>query len=885
MSIRTNLKHLSIFVILTCFVLSDNFCQSASDLPINVFLKAKGTGQTTGHIANITVTNNSNEDLNTSFGPYYVPSDGKYQPYIIPTPIQIVAKANQESIVAVIGYCTDPHLPAPPAGHSLVAADQWDKDSPLIPITQKIISHTNRLQASGQIITPLSGKPEKEREVVIQQTLWWYSAGPSYNPCDHMLQSVTDHLRDTDWFPAFSDTSPPHLMPQPLIHDYFALPPSDPWFAVLKGHNNGAQIYNTLSQGIAQIADAITKVGHAAGLADFSQPKLPAGTGKTSDAMPSSHPQIANNIKITGTGRTTGHIADLTVSNPTKEPINVRIGNGEGFLIPSNGKEQPYIVPSLPIIPIESGKSVTVPVIGYCVDVRRPPVALNEPMPKIQNWVTIATAPPMPNIPAPSLSEIKSPKETIAYLISIPTKIGLSLDEAKQTLQSLPLPAAQQNWNCPLLRKFDDRFPITVFPAAISAPRTVLLPRVPDDMQDDEYLIPASINVDEMPALATPILLAAIHQITETVERIHNDETRLIKTPFANNKPKEREAVIQQTFWIYSAGLSGQPYTKKDFEANTIQQFAGTTGKDLPQNQKDQIDKGVDDFWNTFSAVGVEAKILPKPIPSADDPIKKQMEDAFGSLDKAKINIHKDEIMPGLGAEAVAKGNDVAVTPVRTPSTTVVAEEVAHSIQKSTSHSQNLPESLVLQSNETEKEPMAYPVNTACDCKEMTFNLVVKGQNSDRNKKRDNRPVSSGQESLTESENEKALIFDDWSQGDYYTINFNTFKMKCDCQNAGVIKNVECDFFPGKNKSTVTDKDRIKLESKPEKIDKKVFEIISENDGAGQKYEYKYTPQKDQPDSFTFCFSAYCKSDKCNEKENGISCGPYCITLKFRKRE
>jgi hypothetical protein len=375
----------------------------------------------------------------------------------------------------------------------------------------------------------------------------------------------------------------------------------------------------------------------------------------------------------------------------------------------------------------------------------------------------------------------------------------------------------------------------------------------------------------------------------------------LINTPFANNKDKERESVIQQTFWMYSAGLSGHAYTKNDFENNTIKQFETTTGKnygDIAQNQKDQVDKGVDDFWNTFSAVGVEAKILPKPAPPTNDPIRKEMEDVFGRLDKSNIKIHKDEKLPGVSAEAVAKGTDIATKSDNYPSPSVIAEEVVHKIQQSASQEQTLPENLELQSNEVERVPMTRPANTSCDCKEMTFNLVVRGENTDAKKNRNNRIVASGQESLSESEKNKEIILDDWEPGDYYFINFNTFKMKCDCQNAGVIKNVECDFYPNKNKKTSPNKGLIQRDSAPDKIEiefidpsdnkkknKNIFEVVKENLDKGQKLEYKYTPHKGEADSFTFCFSAYCASDKCNEKENEKSCGPYCITLKFRKRE
>ena len=86
-----------------------------------------------------------------------------------------------------------------------------------------------------------------------------------------------------------------------------------------------------------------------------------------------------------------------------------------------------------------------------------------------------------------------------------------------------------------------------------------------------------------------------------------------ISTPFSSNPEKEREAVIQQTFWIYTATTAGKEYKKEDFRANTIKQFETSTGQKfsnaLPVTQKN-VEQGVTDFWNTFEAVGVEAKVL-----------------------------------------------------------------------------------------------------------------------------------------------------------------------------------------------------------------------------------------------------------------------------------
>lgn len=128
------------------------------------------------------------------------------------------------------------------------------------------------------------------------------------------------------------------------------------------------------------------------------------------------------------------------------------------------------------------------------------------------------------------------------------------------------------------------------------------------------------LNLSEVQTTG-PILLKAINDITDAFEKIKNDGG--IVTPFSGNPDKEREAVIQQTFWIYTSGIQGKQYNKSDFKANTIKQYNATMPVPFEKTSEDQqtkIEKGVDDFWNTFSAVGVEAKVLAK-IPSTGNTI------------------------------------------------------------------------------------------------------------------------------------------------------------------------------------------------------------------------------------------------------------------------
>lgn len=119
------------------------------------------------------------------------------------------------------------------------------------------------------------------------------------------------------------------------------------------------------------------------------------------------------------------------------------------------------------------------------------------------------------------------------------------------------------------------------------------------------------INPDKNPEQAAPYLLKAIQDISSAYDKLKTEKK--INTPFSGSPEKEREAVIQQTFWIYTSEMRQKPYTKEQFSTRTYEQYqekANINPISLPPDKKQQLDKGIDDFWNSFQAVGTEAKIL-----------------------------------------------------------------------------------------------------------------------------------------------------------------------------------------------------------------------------------------------------------------------------------
>lgn len=247
-----------------------------------------------------------------------------------------------------------------------------------------------------------------------------------------------------------------------------------------------------------------------------------------------------------GTGRTTGHIADLTVFNPSAVAATVDLG---ACFIPSGGQYQPYIVPYIPAVTVAPHTSANIPLHGYCADIFTAPVPAGAGFPPVNTWIKAA------DLVAPGTGW--QPQASNGW------QLATSTGSVITTIPGSDIPLGH------------------------------------------------TIDFGAHPTAAANILLDALQRISQAYDQMHAGGA--ITTPFSGNPEKERESVIQQTLWIYTAALSGKTYKKEDFHANTLQQYETATGQDfskIPQEQQKQIEQGVQDFWNTFSAVGAEAKVL-----------------------------------------------------------------------------------------------------------------------------------------------------------------------------------------------------------------------------------------------------------------------------------
>lgn len=544
-------------------------------LPEGVELYAKGTGRTTGHIADFYFINNSGQGIEMSFPPVTIPSTVSYQGYIIPDDILINIPTGTTQIIPVKGYCTDYQLPVMDSGTDLPECNTWSTEVPLIDLLKRLENSISGFQETGDMVTPLSDFPEKEKEFIIQQVVWLNTMPEgTFDPCTSINNYLQNNASD-------SDLNTIGNLPVDLM--------------------------------TAQFMDALIQTCRDLELPEFIPPSIPE---ELAIPVPADNGGEVGTllVKVKGTGRTTNHIITLYIENPGKKQVTLRIGENNGYYIPSSGDHQPYIVPEIPDIIVPGRQTVEVPLYGYCVDIRRPPVGLGEPIPDISEWVE-----------SPGSGKTTGMKPDQKNYVKIPVQQSHPIPVISEMLQNPPYDRGGLPWDCPDIL-------------------TGNIPTIPGT--DIPVRIPVDFN--NAPGVATTLLVEAIRHISTAFDNLK--ERGGITTPFSSHPDREREAVIQQTFWMYTSALEGKAYDKADFHQNTVKQFEGTTNKkydDLPQEQKDQLDVGVDDFWNSFSAVGAEAKILPS-VPAAPKIELPVLQDVFNpqNFKKYAAELPSDYTLP-----------------------------------------------------------------------------------------------------------------------------------------------------------------------------------------------------------------------------------------------
>ncbi len=269
-------------------------------------------------------------------------------------------------------------------------------------------------------------------------------------------------------------------------------------------------------------------------------------------------------VKALGTGLTTGHVADLVIKNKGKTAMNIL---PQRVFIPSSGQYQPYIA-DIPATFIRPDSTVTLKLMGYCTDVHLPAAPAALELIPIEKWIPI-----------------RQPDSTLVgkgyYLVTRNSVVPFTKDHIGYIITSTaysPLYPPPDSMN------------IATWPGT--------------DLPEG-----GSINHIIRPDLYATIM-ARVLELLETGSTAIQ-QRKNFSTPFTIQPEKEREAIIQQVIWMYASALMGKKYGKEDFRNKVYEQFKTRSSlSEMPALEKQELDEGIDEFWNVFQTVATEAGLF-----------------------------------------------------------------------------------------------------------------------------------------------------------------------------------------------------------------------------------------------------------------------------------
>lgn len=108
--------------------------------------RALGTGQTTGHIADLIINNRLPEEFIASEQWCFIPALNGFQSYVARIPAGITIPGQGMATIPMIGYCTDISTPPVPAGQTMPPVTDWvPVATPGNPNTEGLSSSVQRL--------------------------------------------------------------------------------------------------------------------------------------------------------------------------------------------------------------------------------------------------------------------------------------------------------------------------------------------------------------------------------------------------------------------------------------------------------------------------------------------------------------------------------------------------------------------------------------------------------------------------------------------------------------------------------------------------------------------------------------------------------------------
>jgi len=251
----------------------------------------------------------------------------------------------------------------------------------------------------------------------------------------------------------------------------------------------------------------------------------------------------------TGTGRTTGHIADLTLNNTTSEPMDTEIGP---LVIPSDGKFQGYVVNDTYPVEIPAFGSATLPLYGYCTDIFKLALPEGAGAADAGTWISV-TGPAA--VPGPSWN-----------LVSLGYELVSSWEEETIVLT----------------------YPGTTIPFTYR------------------------IDTEEHLETVGSMLVEVVNMIEESYDRwVATEEEITVFEEMTETE--QRSTVVQHVFWYYTSVLRGERYDKTWLTrviTDETEIVTNTTVEHYTPITVTLIEQEVTNVWNVILLIGTDAKIL-----------------------------------------------------------------------------------------------------------------------------------------------------------------------------------------------------------------------------------------------------------------------------------
>ena len=522
----------------------------------NLQVSVVATGFSTGHGADIIITNPGSEMVSYTIPAGEIPGKEGEQGFGRTETISVDVPGNSTITVALDDlYCLDDGLKTPTPGSPLPTPDEWNPNSPVVTrITEIETVATDYIQFYGNP-TPIT---TPDLITIVTQLEVWLD-GSTITP-DDLCVKLTESFE-------FQSGSPVSTLSPDDLHRFE---------------------YTTL-----QVIDITENVGKKLGLPQFTPATLPPSARDITPAGTPTHPEVAQTVKVTGTGRTTGHIADLSITNPLDHAVTVQIGTGDYYIMINDGQSQ--VAPQIPPFVLQPGETRVIQIDdGLCADISEMVLENGSEYPGPTEWVSL---------PDPSGT---IPGDGDPNYVYIPTASSMPLTEVVSLLTSLAPGTPASGTPCIDGSLYDQ-------------------PLIPGTTTP----IPAEFHPDEYPGVGVTLVLNHYSNVVESYQVLKDEGN--INTVMSGNPDQEKITVSQWALQRYDRSLEGKHIEEDHFISVSLDEIEQNTGKEFSEftsPQQDQLTEGLDGVWDAFSGVGAHTKDVepgmdvPEPTPPEKEPYR-----------------------------------------------------------------------------------------------------------------------------------------------------------------------------------------------------------------------------------------------------------------------